>query len=100
MLQSVTQEPSPVADAIRIPFEESSSHVRAIYLRVVREGQVIVVDAGEEGGITLQPGEPEDAPVLPAGKTEAEYQAFLASLGSWRDVDTDRLLPDIRAGRS
>ena len=31
--------------------------------------------------------------------SEADRQAFLASLGGWNDVDTDRLVEDIYAAR-
>jgi hypothetical protein len=31
--------------------------------------------------------------------TDADRQAFLASLGGWKDVDTDRLVKDIYAAR-
>lgn len=32
-------------------------------------------------------------------KTEADYAAFLSSAGSWKDVDTDRLIRDIYESR-
>jgi hypothetical protein len=32
-------------------------------------------------------------------KTEADYEAFRAAAGSWKDVDTDTLLNDIYAAR-
>jgi hypothetical protein len=32
-------------------------------------------------------------------KTQADYEAFLSSLGSWRDVDTEALKRDIREAR-
>lgn len=32
-------------------------------------------------------------------KTKADYEAFLSSAGGWKDVDTDRLLKDIRESR-
>lgn len=89
-----------MAETVRIPLEEFSRHPRTILLRVVREGQVVIVDAGNEGVITLRSGEPDDVPELPAGKTEDDYRAFLDSFGSWREVDTERLLDDIRASRS
>lgn len=28
-------------------------------------------------------------------KTKADYEAFLSAAGSWKDVDTDRLIKDI-----
>ena len=32
-------------------------------------------------------------------KTEADYEAFRAAAGSWKDVDTDRLIEDIYESR-
>jgi hypothetical protein len=29
------------------------------------------------------------------GKTKADYEAFKSAAGSWKDVDTDRLIKDI-----
>src|SRR5947209_14359624 len=31
----------------------------------------------------------------PTGKTKADYEAFKAAAGSWKDVDTDRLITTI-----
>jgi hypothetical protein len=33
------------------------------------------------------------------GKTKADYEAFFSTFGSWKDVDTDRLLNNISATR-
>ena len=35
----------------------------------------------------------------PTGKTKADYEAFKAAAGSWKDVDTDKLVKDISAAR-
>ncbi len=32
-------------------------------------------------------------------KTKGDYSTFLAAAGGWKDVDTDRLIADIYAGR-
>ena len=32
-------------------------------------------------------------------KTKADYEAFLAAAGSWKDVDTDKLVADIYESR-
>jgi len=32
-------------------------------------------------------------------KTKADYEAFKSAAGSWKDVDTDRLIADIYAAR-
>jgi hypothetical protein len=88
-----------VAETVRIPFEEFSNHLQTIFDRVLRDKQTVVVDAGEEGVVTLTSGEPEKERLLPPGKTEEDYQAFLDSFGSWENVDTDRLMRDIRSSR-
>ncbi len=31
----------------------------------------------------------------PGAKTKADYEAFKSAAGSWKDVDTDRLIKDI-----
>ena len=33
-------------------------------------------------------------------KTEADYEAFRSAAGSWRDVDTDKLIEEIYESRS
>ncbi len=33
------------------------------------------------------------------GKTKADYEAFFSTFGSWKNVDTDRLLKNISATR-
>lgn len=45
-------------------------------------------------------------PVKPAprrkprrGKTKADYEAFLSAAGSWKDVDTDKLIAEIYKSR-
>ena len=88
-----------MAETVRIPLDEMPDRLRSIFERVLRDKEVVVVDAGEDGVVTLTSGEPQDARALPPGKSEEDYQAFLESFGSWEDVDTDQLLRDIRASR-
>ena len=67
-----------------------------------------VRDSGEP--CLLRKGRRQVAVLLPAPggtrvrrgrqRTEADHQAFLASMGSWADlIDVDRFLADIRASR-
>src|SRR5438105_13125339 len=42
---------------------------------------------------------PKDTAKKKRGKTEADYEAFKAAAGSWKDVDTDKLVKDISAAR-
>ena len=89
-----------VAETVRIPLTEMPKRFRLIFERVLRDKQTIMIDAGEEGVVTLSSGDLNDLPSLPPDKTEDDYQAFLDSFGSWADVDTDQLLRDIRASRA
>ena len=88
-----------MAETIRIPLDEMPDRLRSIFERVLRDKEVVVVDVGEDGVVTLTSGEPEEEHSLPPGKTEEDYRAFLDSFGGWKDVDTDQLLRDIRASR-
>ncbi len=36
---------------------------------------------------------------MPRAKTKADYEAFLSAAGSWKDVDTDKLVRDIYESR-
>lgn len=47
----------------------------------------------------LDDADPPTRPYPWRKKTAADYEAFRSAAGSWRDVDTDRLLEDIYADR-
>ena len=75
-----------------IPFEEFSNNLADILRRVFREDESFVVETEEGERAIVKPAGPEE----PVGrkKTKADYEAFLASAGGWRDVDVDRFLKD------
>lgn len=89
-----------MAEIVYIPLDEMPDRLRSVFERVLRDKEIVVVDAGEEGVVTLTFGSPEGGDLrLPPGKTEEDYRAFLDSFGGWKDVDTDQLVRDIRSSR-
>lgn len=49
---------------------------------------------GEDGAM-LVPARPRRK----RAKTKADYEAFLSSAGSWKDVDTDKFIADVYESR-
>ncbi|MBI2862933.1 MAG: hypothetical protein HYX94_00020 [Chloroflexi bacterium] len=47
----------------------------------------------------LMPAKPPSRRRTKRTKTKEDYEAFLSSAGSWKDVDTDKLIADIYADR-
>ena len=78
------------------------SHVPDL-VRLVEEvttsGKPRVLRRDSEDVAILMPLRPTIGRRKPSKKTEADHEAFLASAGSWADVDTDKLLEDIYESR-
>lgn len=84
----------------RIPYDEFATHLDEIIERIVRTRETVVVEAGEDVLITIQ--STDDGQFMTdrgSTKTREDLDAFLASAGSWKDVDTDQLIENIYAGR-
>lgn len=81
----------------RISFAEFAANLTHIFDRVIGTGEKMVVetDAGDLVALKLI------TRVKPRRrhKTRADYEAFLASAGSWADVDIDAFLRDIYDSR-
>ena len=75
----------------RIPFAEFANNLARIFERVIGEGEAVVVETEAGALVALTP--------IARAKTAADYDAFLASAGSWADVDTDAFLKDIYESR-
>jgi hypothetical protein len=76
----------------RISFEEFSENLVGIFERVLSEGESIVIEKGEGELVEVKPISRSKAGKR--AKTKADYEAFLASAGSWSDVDIDAFLKD------
>lgn len=73
-----------------ISFDEFADNLSGYFDRVIREGETVLVEKEAGEVVVLKPvsatrtGRRE--------KTAADHEAFLASAGSWSDVDIDVFL--------
>lgn len=76
----------------RILFEEFSTNLAGIFDKVINEGEEVVVEtaAGELVSLKLL----VRAKPRRRAKTKDDDEAFLSSLGGWKDVDVDSFLKD------
>lgn len=63
----------------RIPFKEFSENLVRIFDRVIRENETLLIESAEGELVELKPV--TAAKRGRRAKTEADYEAFLASLG-------------------
>ena len=87
-----------MTEALRpIPFEEFSDNLASIFERVVGKGEEVVVETAAGELVTLKPLARTKR--RRRTKTKADYEAFLASFGGWKDVDVDAFLKDNEENR-
>ncbi len=87
-----------MTEALRpIPFEEFSENLASIFERVVGKGEEVVVETAAGELVTLKPLARTKR--RRRTKTKADYEAFLASFGGWKDVDVDAFLKDNEENR-
>ena len=84
-------------DLVRIPYDDLAADFVHIFNRVVREKTAIVVEKKGRGLAILKPM--RSALTRRRKKSAADYKAFVSAAGSWKDVDTDKLVADIRDSR-
>lgn len=80
-----------------VPFSEFSNNIDGFFEQVIRENKEIIVENDQGQQVLLKPAPGSKRKSRP--RTDADRQAFLASAGGWRDVDTDKLLEDIYESR-
>jgi hypothetical protein len=88
----MTADPRPIdisniPDLLRITKEVEISKKP---LKLTRDRKTVAI---------LMPVSTADTPRKKPRKTRSDYEAFLASAGSWKDVDTDTLIKNIYEGR-
>lgn len=66
-------------------------------VRETEEPRVLRRDS--EDVAILMPTKPSSKRKSKAAKTKADYEAFRAAAGGWKDVDTEKLIEDIYADR-
>jgi PHD/YefM family antitoxin component YafN of YafNO toxin-antitoxin module len=80
----------------RISYREFYDNLAALFSQVVHEHKAIVVENEHGEAVIVQPAEEgERRPV-----SKADYEAFLASAGGWRDVNVEQFLKDNEESRS
>lgn len=89
-----------MASERHISYDELSADLGEVIEHIIRTREKVVVETDGGAIITLQASVPEGSQLDdPSQKTAEDYEAFLSAAGSWKDVDTDRLLKDIYASR-
>jgi hypothetical protein len=82
----------------RIPFGEFSENLEHIFARVVRENEILLIESA--AGELVELKRVTAAKSGRRAKSEADYEAFVASLGGWKDVDVDTFLKDNEESRT
>lgn len=81
----------------RISFAEFSTNLTRIFDRVTGTGEEIVVETGAGDLVALKPLTRVKS--RRRRKTKADYEAFRASAGSWKDEDVDTFIKNIYESR-
>jgi PHD/YefM family antitoxin component YafN of YafNO toxin-antitoxin module len=74
----------------RISYREFHDNLAALFSQVVHEHEAIVVENEHGEAVIVRPAEESQRRPI----SEADYEAFLASAGGWKDVDVDQFLKD------
>jgi hypothetical protein len=88
----MTTDPRPIdisnmPDLVRIAEEVEATKKP---LKLTRDRKTVAI---------LMPVATAETPRKKRAKTKADYEAFRAAFGSWKDVDTEALLKNIHADR-
>lgn len=86
-------------ELMNIPYEEFASNLESLFERVARENEVIMVEKPDGARVVVKPVTGTKATRRRRVRTKADYEAFLSSAGSWKDVNTDKLIKDIYESR-
>lgn len=73
-------------EVAHISFDEFAANVAGVFDRVIAGNESVVVEKPNGVRAVLQPAPRKGTR---RGRTRADYEAFLAAAGSWKDVDTD-----------
>ena|SRR5436190_10871695 len=89
-------------ETTHIPFDEFSNDLRGFFDRIIRGHETVMVEADEGEVVVVKPARLTATTKNKRKRTRsaADREAFLASLGGWKDlVDTDKLVEDIYESR-
>jgi hypothetical protein len=85
-------------DRPSVPFDEFTTNPARFFNQVLRDHETVIIKKAEGELVALRPLAPPK--LRRRKKTKADYAAFLASAGSWHDVDTEELIKHIYKSRS
>lgn len=84
----------------RMSYDEFINDPVSVLNRVMKENETVVVEKENGVGAVVSPVGLTKIRRRRRPKTEADYEAFLASAGGWKDlVDTEKLKADIYESR-
>jgi hypothetical protein len=81
-----------------IPFDEFTTDPARFFDQVLRDHETVIVKKAEGELVALKPV--VTTKMRRRKKTRANYEAFYASAGGWRDVDIGAFLRQAREGRA
>jgi hypothetical protein len=84
---------------ISISYKKFASNLDSFFERVALKNETIIVEKPNGDRVVLKPASATKATRRRRRRTAADYEAFLSSAGSWKDVDTDKLIKDIYESR-
>ncbi|HLZ09724.1 MAG TPA: hypothetical protein VKT80_14130 [Chloroflexota bacterium] len=88
-----------VKELRRITLEELAANLDGEFERVTVNGETVVVETTDGARAVLKPLLSKRRARKHRVVTDADYQAFRASAGGWKDVDTEKLKRDIAESR-
>ncbi len=88
-----------VREATTVSLKEFSSNLEELFDRVTHKSEEVIIEG--EGGerAVLKPASVKQRRGRKREVSEADHTAFLASAGSWSDVDVDKFIESIYESR-
>lgn len=84
-----------------IPFDDFARDLEGFFDRVVHRHEEVLIENDKGEVAILKPAPSKKRPKRQRVITDADHEAFLSSLGGWKDlVDTDKLIENIYESRS
>jgi hypothetical protein len=83
-----------------ISYDEFVRDPAGVLNRVIEDNETVVIEKENGAGAVVKPSGAVKSRRKRRPKTGADREAFLASAGGWKDVDTDKLIADIYESRS
>lgn len=82
-----------------LTLDELAANLDDVLERITVEQEAVVVETTRGARAIIKPFPGKSSPRHTRVITDADYEAFLASAGGWKDVDTEKLKRDIAESR-